>query len=478
MPTVDGTCTGAALRVLLLPNEPAWKWDIQRLELRVSTLCERTHDDASARLRPRASLSAGHTSDSDAYKEEGQAVRNASAARMVPIAACDQRIEPLTITSSGYFDAWEGYEPHRAFADDELMWGGRPDAQDALWLACTVLPATLRHGTPRVAALVTHDCAGCHVALQCAHEAASVDGKQEWHTLAVYRILDDAGGLVLVEGVDLPARAAAWGDGGADLVRPPSVPTPYTQLSEYSKVRYLMPATVHTLFTPDPSFYVSECCEGLWVCASRAAADVLPVACDLVRTHFPLYLRRLWGSFRAVRGSRCGGPMRIIILDNVCGERAGMVPELQDATEHRSLTIPPLVFTSREDLRPDITRRPFQITLHEGFHGADMVIRQSVDPYFHVEVQELYAAAKACGSLHRVDAATGEVHALYAAQHRDEYIAEMFTVFCGCPGDHLRVAGLASREDLRRRDPACERVLARYFDAVVHSSAGSAALPK
>eukprot|EP00466_Bigelowiella_natans_P020737 jgi/Bigna1/139624/aug1.51_g14332 len=141
-------------------------------------------------------------------------------------------------------------------------------------------------------------------------------------------------------------------------------------------------------------FYHAECCEGLWVCVShRCGKDILAKACALVRRTIPEKQRSLWGAFRSPKWAKDPGPMRIVVLDNRTNEEAGCIPELQDGSRGRNGTSCPFVFTSREDFEEGVgggSWKPFQLTVHEMTHGADMVIRQLIDPYFHYQVALLW----------------------------------------------------------------------------------------
>lgn len=206
-------------------------------------------------------------------------------------------------------------------------------------------------------------------------------------------------------------------------------------------------------FAPDDAFYHSENCEGLWVCVSKECGEeTLRRACHLIRTCIPEGQRRMWGAFVSPTWAKDPGPMRLIVLDDRTDQQAGCVPELRDGSRGRNQTSCPFVFTSREDFHGGVGGGrgwcEGQLTLHEATHGADMVIRQREDPYFHEEVGRLWAKHRekfryagdarrttiilSCGECH-VDEDDGHSYC-YAAANRDEFLAE-----CHCIAQGLHV---------------------------------------
>eukprot|EP00927_Polykrikos_kofoidii_P005107 TRINITY_DN12038_c0_g3_i1.p1 TRINITY_DN12038_c0_g3~~TRINITY_DN12038_c0_g3_i1.p1 ORF type:complete len:582 (-),score=81.07 TRINITY_DN12038_c0_g3_i1:96-1757(-) len=219
-------------------------------------------------------------------------------------------------------------------------------------------------------------------------------------------------------------------------------------------------------FQPDPSFYLSENCEGLWVCVSRKCGDeTLRRACDLVREYFPQRLRALWGAFRSPLWSKDPGPMRLVVLDNRCDEQAGIVPELQDGSGGRNGTSCPFVFSSREDFFEGIgggAWRRTRLTTHELVHGMDMVIRQLVDPVLDETVQEYFDRYR-----HRFQHFTpaGAVRNAYATANRDEFLAEVVSVCRGTldnEGVYIK-CGLNTKESVRREMPDLFEFITQYF---------------
>jgi hypothetical protein len=148
-----------------------------------------------------------------------------------------------------------------------------------------------------------------------------------------------------------------------------------------------------TPFVPDPSFYHTENCEGLWVCVSKSCGEAtLRRACDFVRSMVPETQRSLWAKFRSPKWAKDPGPMRLVVLNNISNERAGMIPELKDGSGGRNGTSCPFVFTSKEDVFQGIGGKwiPCRLTAHEMTHGCDMVIRQLLDPAFEEIAQSLF----------------------------------------------------------------------------------------
>lgn len=162
--------------------------------------------------------------------------------------------------------------------------------------------------------------------------------------------------------------------------------------------------------------------------------------------------------------------MRLVILDNRSDEQAGMVPELGDGSTGRNHTNCPFVFSSREDFTTGIGGgrwRRGRLTTHELTHGADMVIRQLIDPFFHFEAAHLFDRAMERRQFHYDDPTAGpgeprEV-ALYAACNRDEYIGECVNIILNLSGEEYHNVGITGRADLEFKDPAVCALLRRFF---------------
>ena len=216
-----------------------------------------------------------------------------------------------------------------------------------------------------------------------------------------------------------------------------------------------------------------------------------------VRQWFPEKVRRICATFRSPKWCKDPGPLRIVILDNRSNEKvrcrhrhvgneyeecvadthmilvphtqAGIVPELQDKTEGRNSTVCPFVFTSREDFTDGVNRLwPIgRLTLHEGTHGMDMVVRQRQDPAFHFIVADAYKQAMENKIYQYYDEAKGQVVPLYAAASRDEYLAEAMTLYHDKPqldgSNNYARAGLRNRADLLAKDPTIVRIIESYL---------------
>ena len=145
-----------------------------------------------------------------------------------------------------------------------------------------------------------------------------------------------------------------------------------------------------------------------------------------------------------------------------------MIPELKDATGGRNQTIAPFVISSREDFTEGVNRIwPIgRLTLHEGTHGMDMVIRQRQDPAFHFIVADAYKQAME-KKIYQYIGQDGKVVPLYAASSRDEMIAEAVTRYHNLPqldgANNYARAGLRSRADLLAKDPTTFRIIETYL---------------
>lgn len=113
------------------------------------------------------------------------------------------------------------------------------------------------------------------------------------------------------------------------------------------------------------------------------------------------------------------------------------------------------------------------VSAHEVVHGADMVIRQLVDPYFHIVVQKLYQD----NQLKRVFDKK-----LYASSNRDEYLAESHVIALGIASHpyidvgevsdycisvyfdliYIQI-GFRNASDLQKRDPKIVELLKRFL---------------
>eukprot|EP01060_Flectonema_neradi_P006283 TRINITY_DN1420_c1_g1_i1.p1 TRINITY_DN1420_c1_g1~~TRINITY_DN1420_c1_g1_i1.p1 ORF type:complete len:439 (+),score=35.63 TRINITY_DN1420_c1_g1_i1:48-1364(+) len=258
-----------------------------------------------------------------------------------------------------------------------------------------------------------------------------------------------------------------------------------------------------TPFQPDDSFYNSECCEGLWVCCSKnAAKGTLEQACALVRSVFPLPLRRKFLEFRSPKWALDPGPMRLVILAS--NEQAGCIPEVTgtplEDMNGANHTYFPWTFSNENDFRESNTANPNKgvLTIHECTHAADGVIRQQIDPYFHEHVQLLYNTAIANshdgkpnwsdrGTSIPIEFVTQQNHTrkggsydfggrynggLYAMANRDEYLAEThcmlrgMTAIHGEPPEAVRSAvdfGMCTPDGLSNHDPGIHALLLKYF---------------
>ena len=158
-------------------------------------------------------------------------------------------------------------------------------------------------------------------------------------------------------------------------------------------------------FVPDSEFYFSCNCEGLCVCVSRSSGEeTLARACRLVRRMIPPAQRQLWSLFRSPLWAKNKGPMRLVVLKDQTDEQAGGIPELKDDSKGRNFASCPFVFTSREDFYEGVGGwPPTALTAHEMLHGADMVIRQLIDPAFHDDVLEQYLNHRASSDIIRVE---------------------------------------------------------------------------
>lgn len=220
-------------------------------------------------------------------------------------------------------------------------------------------------------------------------------------------------------------------------------------------------------FVPDPGFYLAENCEGLWVCVSQACGEeTLQRACALVRAMYPPEHRRLWGEFVSPAWARDPGPMRLVVLDNRSGEQMGMIPELQDDRTGRNCTCCPWVFTSREDFFGGVAGwHEGRLTVHEMTHGADMVLRQAVDPYIHEAVRDMYRAHREKFCFHEP---CGAARKCYAAANRDEFLAECHVILQGLMrADDYDMCGLGTPDALGDACPDVVAFLLNYFVAPI-----------
>lgn len=146
-----------------------------------------------------------------------------------------------------------------------------------------------------------------------------------------------------------------------------------------------------------------------------------------------------------------------------------MIPELRDNTGGRNSTMAPFVFTSREDFTEGVNGLwPIgRLTLHEGTHGMDMVIRQKCDPAFHWMVGDAYKAAMDKKIYNYYDENRRAVVPLYAAASRDEYLAEAMCIYYDKPqadgSNNYHRAGLRTRADLASKDPTIVRIIEAYL---------------
>ena len=171
--------------------------------------------------------------------------------------------------------------------------------------------------------------------------------------------------------------------------------------------------------------------------------------------------------------------MRVVVLDNRTDEQAGMVPELQDNSKGRNGTACPFVFTSREDFTTGIGGGAWKLgrlTAHELTHGADMVIRQLVDPYFHEEAEQLYQASMArrqwtfAKTQEQPEKQQQEEHGrgwqettLYAGANRDEYLGEAMNILLDLCGPEYQRVGIRGRADLAQIDPDLCTLMGRHL---------------
>jgi hypothetical protein len=166
--------------------------------------------------------------------------------------------------------------------------------------------------------------------------------------------------------------------------------------------------------------------------------------------------------------------MRVIVLDDITNERSGIIPELKSgastgsSSNSRNSVECPFVFTSREDMYGQHSKISGELapknrlTIHETVHGADMVIRQMIDPAFHEIMEEYFRKYR---SLMIYISRNGALKAAYAATNRDEFLAEVVTI---CKGGHADTqdyarCGLQSKDDVRRLMPDMYEEITKYF---------------
>jgi len=335
----------------------------------------------------------------------------------------------------------------------EGMWGGRQDTRGALWVgaefqeAVQVSKVSFTEPTEHCALSVSlerRDASG-----QWLHHRSVGDDEREEHG---------------DEFSELPALGTPPRD--CELVKLSSRPLS-GEVADFSLRAALQQARPG--FTPDQNFYISENCEGLWVCASKACGwDILRRACVLVRAVIPLWQRKLWSDFVSPKWAKDPGPMRIIILDNRSNEEAGCIPELQDSSTGRNGTSCPFVFTSREDFDGGVGGcwSLGALTSHEMTHGSDMVLRQQHDPGFHEVVGDLYAKHRKRFCWQKPTSRGQSVRKLcYAAANRDEFLAECLTISLGMMVDRAdyRAAGLSRLADLEAQCPDVMELLRQHF---------------
>ena len=215
---------------------------------------------------------------------------------------------------------------------------------------------------------------------------------------------------------------------------------------------------------PDLSFYHYENCEGLYVCVSHACGlETLHEASALIRSLIPEEHRKLWSQFRSPKWAKDCGPMRLIVLDNRTKERAGMIPELNDSSASRNCVNCPFVFTSREDFYDGVSGfMKYQLSTHEITHGADMVIRQLIDPAFDEIIEEMYQKYRQLLCYNTIN---GAMKSSYATTNRDEFLAEIITICRGC---HINTSdyqkcGINTVELVREKMPDLYNIIQQYF---------------
>ena len=225
----------------------------------------------------------------------------------------------------------------------------------------------------------------------------------------------------------------------------------------------------------------------------------------MVRSIFPKELRSKFLQFRSPTWAIDPGPMRLIILDRQSDQQAGTTPECRDTKlkdmKGRNHTYCPWVFSCSGDFDGPCEKWG-KLTTHELVHGADMVIRQLVDPYFHEEVKNLYQICLTKSSDDSADFkdrgqdlapadVTGKYElakaredigydyggrykgGLYVMANRDEYLAESVCfaynithIVCGEPDLAVELAmreGVGTRIGLEMIDPAILRLIEKHF---------------
>ncbi|KAJ3010805.1 UNVERIFIED_CONTAM: hypothetical protein HDU68_001963 [Siphonaria sp. JEL0065] len=358
----------------------------------------------------------------------------------------DESAEQVEIVAFSCSGTEDGFDVAAVFEDNDDIWGGRADENERIWIQIESDSDVVDFSATAV------DQLGAFLTLQRQNQ----DNNFEFEDLVRYKV-DDDGELVQVSLDEGPGPSLD------DMVTEPSQEGDLSVLPDICFYKNLQPDREEE-FVPDPDFYVSVNCEGLWVCCSLAAADVLDVACEKVREWYKPELRELCSTFRCPKGSTGddNGPMRIVILDHETNETSKDIPEFIGKPESeekegtRNGTSCPFIFSSRDDFQGGFSGWPEgNLTCHELFHGIDMVIRQQVDPAFHWKVEEAYKAHMARGTLGKV----------YATEHRDEYIAEMMTVYHGVQEQDLIDLGLTSREQLYEMAPEVYALIEEYVVA-------------
>eukprot|EP00930_Biecheleria_cincta_P096304 TRINITY_DN88175_c0_g1_i1.p1 TRINITY_DN88175_c0_g1~~TRINITY_DN88175_c0_g1_i1.p1 ORF type:complete len:412 (-),score=59.26 TRINITY_DN88175_c0_g1_i1:140-1321(-) len=346
----------------------------------------------------------------------------------------DGDLEPARVIDSGNASeerhgGYEGYDAEGCVRHGRL-WGGRADENGFLWIGAEFDEPVQVHGAKFKNTGEEHEAPWVVLERRV--------GPDMWDIVKTASGSPDAAGEVFV-------------------VPPSKMPDGSVHTCSYTAA---LCDPRETPFEPDPDFYLSENCEGLWVCVSKGCGEeTLHRACKLVRAAFKPEVRELWGQFRSWKGCADPGPMRIIVLDNRTDEYAGMIPELNNDWKTRNGTGCPFVVTSREDFHGGIASwKEGQLTLHEGFHGLDMVLRQLVDPYLHCEVQDLYDKY--------VDKFRNSgPEKCYASTNRDEFIAECFCILQDrLKGPLYEEVGLDSSSALQEQMPEVAELLGRFVN--------------
>ncbi len=389
----------------------------------------------------------------------------------------ERRVLPQRPIESG--NAGAGYEAQAAvMSQGGGTWGGRKDANGLFWVGGLFPADTVVSRVVLTENAKAHASCEGKVRLQRGAQRGqggfdwlNIEGKKRDTQAEIERLL-----LQRVEYAPQPLEQKGPVPRDSELVTLPSKRI-RGKIHDVCYKAQLQPKR-KVAFVPNREFYFAENCEGLWVCVSKTCGqDTLERACKFVRSVVPPYQRKLWGQFRSPKWAKDPGPMRLVVLDNRTNQQAGCIPELKDESKGRNGTSCPFVFTSREDFYQGVGPQVTQLTAHEVTHGADMVIRQLVDPYFHDQVTQLWAAH--CGKflapsprrrLVLFDDGSqfplgGTASYRYAACNRDEFLAECLCIALGLKRGCAKytACGMSTPEELAKRMPDVLALLRHHF---------------